>query len=310
MSVHNSVQGCVALTQWGVIRVQGPDSTSFLQSQLTSDVAALDTSQARLAGYCSAKGRLLASFVMWRVSPDELLLACSADLLAATMKRLSMFVLRSKCKLSDASNEVSLFGVAGEQTATQIGGTPPTEIWGRIDTDALTLIRLPDADGIARYLRAASAGMPPHGCGAMALDDWRWLEVRSGVPTIVAATVEQFVPQMINFELLKGVDFQKGCYPGQEVVSRSQYRGTVKRRLFLFDTSAEAVAGQDVFHSGDADQPCGMVVNAAPRRPSGSSLLVETKLAALAEGTIHLTRAGGPLLEVRTLPYPVPVDGG
>ena len=144
----------------------------------------------------------------------------------------------------------------------------------------------------------------------MTLDDWRWLEVRSGVPTIVAATVEQFVPQMINFELLRGVDFQKGCYPGQEVVARSQYRGTIKRRMFLFDTASEAIAGQDVFHSADPDQPCGMVVNAAPRGAGGSSVLVEIRLAALAEGTVHLTRADGPLLQARPLPYDVPTDVG
>jgi folate-binding Fe-S cluster repair protein YgfZ len=118
------------------------------------------------------------------------------------------------------------------------------------------------------------------------------------------------VPQMVNFELLKGVDFQKGCYPGQEVVARSQYRGTIKRRMFLFDTSADAIAGQDLFHSSDPDQPCGMVVNAAPRRAGGSSLLVELKVAALEGGAVHLMRVGGPLLERRTLPYSIPADGG
>ena len=155
-----SPQGCVALTHWGVIRAEGADSTSFLQSQLTNDVATLGTSHARLAGYCSAKGRLLASFVMWRVSAEEVLLACSADLLAATLKRMSMFVLRSKCKLSDASNDVSLFGVAGEQAAAQIGGPWPQEIWGSADADGATVIRLPDADGVARYLRAAHRRRP------------------------------------------------------------------------------------------------------------------------------------------------------
>jgi len=310
MSSPNSPQGCVALTHWGVIRAEGADSTSFLQSQLTNDVATLGTSHARLAGYCSAKGRLLASFVVWRASPDVVLLACSADLLAATLKRLSMFVLRSKCKLSDASNDISLLGVAGEQVAAQFGGTWPQEMWSRADADDSTVIRLPDAEGVARYLRVTPVDAPQAGTATMALDDWRWLEVRSGVPTIVAATTGQFVPQMINFELLKGVDFQKGCYPGQEVVARSQYRGTIKRRMFLFDTAAEAVAGQDVFHSADTDQPCGMVVNAAPHRAGGSSVLVETKLAALTEGTAHLTRVGGPLLERRTLPYAVPADGG
>jgi len=309
MKATISPQGCVALPHWGVIRAEGADATSFLQSQLTNDVATLGSSQARLAGYCSAKGRLLASFVMWRASSDEVLLACSADLLAAALKRLSMFVLRSKCKLSDASKDISLLGVAGEHAATRTDRAWPQEIWSRTDADGVTAIRLPDADGIARLFRVTATDTPPPNAPEMSLDEWRWLEVRSGLPMIVAATVDQFVPQMINFELLKGVDFQKGCYPGQEVVARSQYRGTIKRRMFLFDTAAEANAGQDVFHSADPDQPCGMVVNAAPRRAGGSSLLVEIKLTALAEGTVHLARNGGPLLELRSLAYSVPLDG-
>jgi tRNA-modifying protein YgfZ len=310
MTEPNLPQGRVALTHWGVIRAQGADTTSFLQSQLTNDVATLDTTHARLAGYCSAKGRLLASFLMWRVSPEEVLLACSADLLAATLKRLSMFVLRSKCKLSDASNEIALSGVAGNLAAEQAGATPPQRIWSREDAGNTIAIRLPDVQGVARHLQVASIPASPSGVAPMTLDEWRWLEVCSGIPTIVAATVEQFVPQMVNFELLKGVDFQKGCYPGQEVVARSQYRGTIKRRMLLFDTPSQASAGQDVFHSGDPDQPCGMVVNAAPRRAGGSTLLVEIKLNALAEGTVHLTRIDGPALEQRALPYSVPVDGG
>jgi tRNA-modifying protein YgfZ len=308
MSSTNRSQGCVALAHWGVIRAEGLDATSFLQSQLTNDVATLGASQARLAGYCSAKGRLLASFVMWHVSPEVIFLACSADLLAATLKRMSMFVLRSKCKLSDASHDIALYGVVGEDAAAQVGGQRPDEIWSRVDAGKATTIRLPDAQGLVRHLRVAPRDAPAPDAAAMTLDAWRWLEVRSGIPTIVAATVEQFVPQMVNFEWLKGVDFQKGCYPGQEVVARSQYRGTIKRRMFLFDTAADAIAGQDVFQSADAGQPCGMVVNAAPHPAGGSSLLVELKLVALDEGTVHLTRVGGPLLERRTLPYSLPAD--
>src|SRR5450756_1132982 len=88
----------VRLTDWGVIRARGEDAGSFLNGQLTQEALKLDIGQARLAGYCSPKGRLLASFVIWRSSADEMLLACSADLLAATLKRLSMFVMRAKCK--------------------------------------------------------------------------------------------------------------------------------------------------------------------------------------------------------------------
>ena len=110
-------QGAVRLHDWGVIRAQGAEAAKFLHGQLTQDVEHLQEGQVKLAGYCSAKGRLLASFVMWRGGPEEVLLACSADLLPAVLKRLSMFVLRAKCKLSDASAELPLWGLAGAAAA-------------------------------------------------------------------------------------------------------------------------------------------------------------------------------------------------
>jgi folate-binding protein YgfZ len=303
MSMNPSIAGIAPLSHWGVIRAHGADAAAFLHSQLTNDFANLGMSQARLAGYCSAKGRLLASFVAWRAGDDEILLACHASVLPATLKRLSMFVLRAKCKLSDATAQVPLFGVAGLPAHLDRASLPA---WGKLDVDGGQWIRLPDAADTPRALLAgASAGDAP----TIALDAWRWLEVQSGVAVIEAATVEQFVPQMLNFELVGGVDFQKGCYPGQEIVARAQYRGTVKRRMFLFDVEHEARAGMEVFHSADPAQPAGLVVNAAPRlQGEGSSALVELKLAALDGGSIHLGAPDGPSLRRLPLPYPVPVD--
>ncbi len=300
----NSLTGIAPLTHWGVIRARGADAASFLHSQLTHDFANLGPAQARLAAYCSAKGRMLASFVAWKAAPDEVLLACHASVLASTLKRLSMFVLRSQCKLSDASAEVHLFGLAGG--AAQVGAAA---VWDRLEADGASIVRLPDANGLKRAL-LATAGEPP-ALPALALDAWRWLEVQSGVAVIESATAEHFVPQMLNFELVGGVNFQKGCYPGQEIVARSQYRGTVKRRTFLFDTDLSAAAGQEVFHSADPSQPAGLVANAAPRPGAdGASALVELKLSALEGGEIRLGSADGPLLVQRDLPYPVLADAG
>lgn len=295
--------GVATLTRWGVIRARGADAASFLHGQLTSDVAQLGPSQARLAGFCSAKGRLQASFVMWRPAPDEVLLACDAGVLPATLKRLSMFVLRAQCKLDDASAAWPLHGVAGEAAARLAGDAA---FWERRESGAATLIRLPDAAGLPRVLVVGAldlADLP-----ALEEDSWRWLDVQAGIPTIEPATVDRFVPQMLNLELLGGVDFRKGCYPGQEIVARSQYRGTLKRRMFLFDAAAAGSAGQEVFHSEDPGQPAGMVANAAPRPGGGSSLLVELKLAALDRGSLHLGAPAGPPLSRRELPYSVPVD--
>ena len=305
MNTAFETAGAVALSHWGVMRALGPDATPFLQGQLTNDVASLTTSQLRLAGFCSAKGRLQASFLVWRTGPDELLLACTASVLAATLKRLSMFVLRAKCKLSDASAEVPLMGVAGADAERLAGGTAA---WGKRDTPSGAVLRLPDVGGTARCIVVGSA-LDVVGVPALGLDSWRLLELRSGIPLIEAATVDQFVPQMLNFELVGGVDFQKGCYPGQEIVARSQYRGTIKRRMFLFNCDALPAPGQEVFHSADALQPAGMVVNAAPAEDgAGGCALVEVKLAALGAGSLHLGAAEGPVLHRIELPYALPSD--
>jgi folate-binding protein YgfZ len=296
-------QGASELRHLGVIRARGAEAASFLQGQLTNDVLTLGPERARLAGFCSAKGRLQASFVVVRPAPDELLLICAADLLAPTLKRLSMFVLRSKCKLDDATPELPLLGICGAGFEPAGAAT-----WQVQDTALGKTIRVPDAAGQPRCIvvganAAALAEIP-----MLALGTWRWLDVQAGVPLIEAATVDRFVPQMLNYEIVGGVDFKKGCYPGQEVVARSQYRGTLKRRMFLFDVDADAAPGVELFDARDPNQPAGMVVNAAPKLERGSSVLAEVKLAAVADGTsqLHLGSADGPVLRLRELPYTVP----
>jgi len=302
MNTPIALNGTLPLTHWGLIRARGADALKFLQGQLTNDVALMGDAQVRLAGFCSAKGRLQASFLVWKLASDDVLLACAASVLPATLKRLSMFVLRAQCKLSDASSELGLHGLVGDSASALIGDAP---VWTRREVDGGTLVRLPDVDGVARCLVATTS--PPDRLPLVAAESWRALEVRSGIPMIEAVTVDQFVPQMLNYEIVGGVDFRKGCYPGQEVVARSQYRGTIKRRMFLFECDAPLAAGQEVFHSGDARQPAGMVVNAAPQG-AGSVALVEVKLAALDEGLLHAGTPDGPTLTQRELPYLVTSD--
>ena len=306
MTLPSTSSLAVPLSHWGVIRAVGAEAAKFLNGQLTQDVQSLGLGQARLAGYCSAKGRLLASFVIWKPSDDEVLLACHASVLAATLKRLSMFVLRAQCKLSDASANVSLIGVSGEQAQRATEGLPA---WG-LRTDANdSWMRLPDVAGIARAWQVTKAGAP-RAADPLALDAWQRLEVDSGIVTIEAATVDQFVPQMLNFELIGAVNFQKGCYPGQEVVARSQYRGTTKRRTFLFAADAPIAAGLEVFHSADPTQPAGLVASAAPAPGDDASsqmhhALIEVKLAVLEGGTLHLGAPDGALLTPCPMPYEV-----
>jgi folate-binding protein YgfZ len=304
MSTDLPLDGAVPLAHWGVIRAQGRDAASFLQGQLTSDVAALERDHARWAGWCSAKGRLLATFLVWRDAEDAFALACSADLLAPTLKRLSMFVLRAQCRLADAGPALALVGLAGP-TAMRFAG--PLPVLGRAELDAGgAVIRLAPGSGVERALWVGPPAAVPGGLPALAAAHWHWLEVRSGIPTITAATADRFVPQMLNFELVGGVDFGKGCYPGQEVVARSQYRGTIKRRMFLGHCDEVLAAGTEVFHDGDPGQPAGEIVQAAAAPDGGFDALVELKLAATEGGRLGVGRVDGPPLGIGELPYPLP----
>ena len=295
------LHGAVRLHDWGVIRASGAEARKFLQGQLTQDMNAVAEGQARLAGFCSAKGRLQASFIVWQGAADEFLLACSSDLLTSTLKRLSMFVLRAKCRLSDASAELPLWGVAG---AAELNEMP---LWSHRGMAGAAIIRLPDAAVAGQPVaRGLCAGTSPPAMPELPAETWCWLEAASGVPRILAATIEQFVPQMINLELVGGVDFQKGCYPGQEVVARSQYRGTLKRRAFLLQADAPLQPGQEVFHSDDASQPAGMVVLAGSHAGRHNAL-VELKIAAThGPGSLHAGSADGPRLALGELPYRIP----
>ena len=311
MPATNSLEGWTRLTDWGLIRASGEDAASFLHGQLTQDMSHLEPGQARLAGYCSAKGRLLATFVVWRPAPNEFLLACSADLLPVVLKRLSMFVLRAKCKLTDVSAERPLWGGAGDAAwaaSAAFGQPSAAPPWTCTAGEWGDAVALPDAlvDGmhVPRWLLAAAVPWAE----TLELDAWRWLEAKSGVARVMAATSEQFVPQMINLDLVGGVNFQKGCYPGQEVVARSQYRGTLKRRGAVVESPVSLQPGQEIFHSVDPGQPAGRVVLAGTLRGSRHAALVELKLAALATGTLHAGTADGPLLTPGELPYAIPAE--
>jgi len=314
--------GLCSLPDWGLIFVEGPDAASFLQNQLTNSVLGLNKtispeiartpSSVRLAGYCSPKGRLLAS--AWLIlapsdssSEDRFALFISKDIAATIAKRLSMYVLRSKVKVIDASNDWSVLGFSSTNNqsnsltldVSQIGIQLPDvrvhdQIYGRV------LIAQPKSPDSIENQRDI-------------LQTWNDLEVLSAIPRIVQATQEQFVPQMINFESVAGVDFKKGCYPGQEIVARSQYRGVIKRRLSLAHVSIDQLNGSsfnpgvEIFHGDDASQPAGMVVLSAQSvfDPSNIDLQIECKLEALEHGEIRLGSIDGPVLKIDPLPYPL-----
>ena len=304
------------LTDLGLIAVAGDDAAHFLHNQLTNDVEHLGLAEARLAGYCSPKGRLLATFVMWR-SAEAVLLQLPRQIQGAIQKRLQMFVLRSKAKLTDATASYVVLGLAGPAAATvlqQWFAALPLAPYAKVESDQGTLIRMADVSGRPRYqwITAADVARQAWPDLVRALRPvgtpvWRLTEIHAGIPQITQATQERFVPQMVNFEAIGGVNFKKGCYPGQEIVARSQYLGKLKRRTMLASIgSASVQAGMEVFSSIDPDQPCGMLVNAEPSSVDQTDCLVEIKTASIDAGTVHLGSASGPVLQFRPLPYALP----
>ncbi|MBX3660623.1 MAG: folate-binding protein YgfZ [Ramlibacter sp.] len=302
----HALNGKAALTHLGVIRVEGGDAASFLQGQLTQDFLLLKPGQARLAAFCSAKGRMQASFIGLKRA-DDILLVCCRDLLATTLKRLSMFVLRAKAKLSDATGEFALFGLAGEAWQAVQSGAPLAEPWACGSDGQAHWVALYPAMGQPRGLWVgpgdASAPQGP----VLSLEEWLWSEVRSGVATLSQPLVDAFVPQMLNYESVGGVSFKKGCYPGQEVVARSQFRGTLKRRAFIAHADGPLAAGQEVFQAGDSEQPCGLVVQAEAAPGGGYDALVSLQLSAV-DHRLSAATPEGPALTLLPLPYLLAAD--
>ena len=305
----------VPLPDLGLIAASGEDAASFLHTQLTNDVQNLTAAQARLAGYCSPKGRLQATFLIWK-SGDSIFLQLPRELQAALQKRLQMFIMRAKAKLADVTETHAVLGLAGDAVAAALAPwfpALPDAPYGKIDNQHGSLIRVADADGAPRYQWIASpetaiAAWPllSNSLQALSAQAWRLSEIRAGIPQVTLATQEQFVPQMINFEVVGGVNFKKGCYPGQEIVARSQYLGKLKRRALLASVEATGIAAAtEVFSSNDPEQPCGMIVNAEADSAHGSLCLLEIKLAALENGTVHLGSINGPQLKFHALPYSI-----
>lgn len=302
------------LTDLGLIRVSGDDATAFLHNLLTNDLKGLAADGVQAGGLCNPKGRLLANFLIWHHGAD-LMLALSADLLEPILKKLSMYVLRSKVKLADASDEQVLIGISGPGAPKVLAdlGSMPIELsrtssieQGQIlcldDNRYLLAVTSAAADGVWRKLAVLAR---PVGLAA-----WHWLEIKAGMPRISAATQEEFIPQMVNFELIGGVSFKKGCFPGQEIVARTQYLGKLKRRMYRARLDTELpVIGAHLYAPETGEQSCGRVVRSSPAPQGGYELLAVIQSTCADAGEVHLHNPSGPRLIFQPLPYALDATG-
>jgi len=301
------------LSQFGILKVAGEDAQSFLQNLLSSDVREIIEQRAQGSSLNSPKGRMQATFLIWRTGADYFL-HLPRTLCLGIQKKLSMYVLRAKVKIFDVSDEIICLGLSGAGAAAL-----SQQHFGSVPQDLLAV----EQHGNASVIRAGaqrfqinttpqhapdlwqkfSAAARPAGSSC-----WDWLNIRDGIPVIMPATQEQFVPQMANLDLIGGVSFKKGCYPGQEIVARTQYLGKLKRRMYLAHSEGNAVPqpGDELYSADMEGQASGMVVNATAAPGGGCDLLAVVQISSREAQTVHLQSLQGAVLQFLPLPYSLP----
>ena len=301
------------ISHLGVIAVYGADAESFLQSQFSNDISQITDTSTQLDAYCIPKGRILGLMRVFRRG-ETWYLRLPEDTLEAVIQRLRMFVMRADVTLEDVSENFLRIGIAGETAVDQLRTIMP-DVPAEADqvrhSGDITLLRvpavLPRFEAYISSLETASKlwdSLNVHGA-PVGESAWRLLEIRDGLPNIYAATSELFVPQMANLQLLNGVSFKKGCYPGQEIVARMQYLGTLKRRMYLghVDTEQQPLPADSLFTSTDSEQAVGRIVDAQPHPDGGQSVLAVMQIKVAEAGDMHLGSADGPLMVLEPLPY-------
>ncbi len=301
------------LSQFGTLRVSGEEAQSFLQNLLSNDIREVSTTRAQLSSFNTAKGRMLATMLIWR-DGDDYLMQLPRPLAEAIRKKLSMYVLRAKVKITDASDEIISLGLSGasaqEILREQFGELPQQQL-GLTRIAPGSVMKIDDTrlqiNTTAQHAPALWERLSRHvqtvGSGC-----WDWLNIRSGIPIILPQTQEQFVAQMVNFDLIGGVNFKKGCYPGQEIVARMQYLGKLKRRTYLahLNSSDTPQAGDELFSADMEGQASGMIVNAAPAPSGGYDVLATVQIASRETQAVHWKSLQGEALQFLPLPYPLP----
>lgn len=300
------------LTHLGLIAVTGPDAMAFLQGQLTNDVRELSARHTQLSGYCSPKGRMLASFRVFRIG-ETIYLQLPHHGVDALVQRLRMFLLRSKATVEKAGDDLVAIGIAGECAEGLLRehfAALPAQAGAMACSAELVAIRVPGPVPRFEILGPAPAMTSlwdQLATGATVVNPpyWALLDIRAGIPSVFPETADAFVPQMANMQLIDGVSFTKGCYAGQEVVARMQYLGKLKRRMYLAEVSTDTPPrpGDELHADGSrSEQAGGRVVDARRNADGRYELLAVVEIAAAETGEVRLG-PHGPILAFKAPPY-------
>jgi tRNA-modifying protein YgfZ len=304
--------GFCELAQFGLIRFSGEDAQDFLHNQLTCDVSALKPGRSTYGAYCTPKGRVLVSFLLWRTE-QGFFMQLPSSLREPIQKQISKYILRSRVRAADTTTEWMLLGVMGRDAAAlvqRVAGKAPHGVHELAQTPGTMVIRLP----VDRFEIVVSREKAPSMLESLATEaaradaeQWQRQIIHAGVPVILPATQEEFVPQMINLDLIAGVSYDKGCYPGQEIVARMHYRGTLKQRMYLANIGSDErpQPGEKLYSPGFGEQACGTIVNAARSPDGGHDLLAVIQIGAVERSNVHWKTSGGPVLNFLRLPYNV-----
>ena len=297
--------------------ISGKDAKDFLQGQLTNDIAQISSTQAQLSSYCTPKGRMLAIFYIcqWQ---DKYLILLRKDIAESVIKRLQMFVLRSKVEINQLpSLEQSIVGLSGEDLSHHINTLNlqlPANDYEVFNTKHSLCIKIPGV--IPRYIllgddtfSESTNSLDQNNLYVFTKNYWQWLDVMSGIPTVTELTQEAFVPQMTNMELINGVSFSKGCYPGQEVVARLHYLGNASRRMYRIETtsSSEINSGDDIYSiDGKSNQSIGNIVSAIKQGTNEYVGLAVLRIEAAQQNQLAVGAPTGAITTVKSLPYEIP----
>ncbi len=313
----SALQGHVLcdLSHYGLIRASGEDAENFLQNQFCNDVRKVTPKLSQLNGYCTPKGRALALFRLFQQG-DDYVLRLPQEILEPLLKRLRMFVIMSKVTLQNDNDKQVSIGYSGPEAAQRLAnilGSTPVANNACLHVNALTIIRVQgpqprfEIHGSEPAVRELWEKLSPQAQPAGS-DTWNLLDILAGLPDVVTATQEAFIPQMINLQALDALSFHKGCYPGQEIVARMRYLGKIKRRMYLAhaDTDICPQAGDSLFSaSSESAQGVGKVVSAQHSPTGGIELLAVIEIASAEQRRLHLMDVNGPTLALRELPYTI-----